>query len=412
MSPGETLMSAGPSTSDRIRLFLSDHGLAVLAAFVLLAGAGGWLVYTAQPGTETETVVTDRWNEQGEFTHGAEITEPNPVFETGTVVERDVYFTRLSPVLEGSYRYQHNDDASRAVAMDLRLVLQSTQDETVIWQRTEPLNAADRTVDGGETVTAAWSVNISATEAQIERIEEQLGASIGTPEMSVVAEVVTTAEDGRATRHTQRFEIDPSGESFSVSPPEAYRESYETTAERTVETGLSLPRALAGALLVVTGVSGVVGLGIARRRDGIGVSPAEQRRLAHARERTEFDDWITTARVPVTSSDRPVVNVETLEGLVDTAIDTNRRVIEDAATGTLWVWTETTTYRHDPEEAGRAEDTQRDGADGAISLDAVVPGRAETPSSNDGEATDRSESGEAGGSEQTNGTETREWFPD
>jgi len=142
------------------------------------------------------------------------------------------------------------------------------------------------------------------------------------------------------------------------------------------------------------------------------VSAAERRRLAHARERAELDDWITTARVPPESSDRPVVDVETLDGLVDTAIDTDQRVIEDAATGTLWVWTGTAAYRHDPGATGRTEDTQRDGADGAISLDAIVPGRAGTPGSNDGESADRSDSGEAGGSGQANGTDPRERFPD
>lgn len=405
-------MSADAPKTDRARLFLADHGVAILAAFVLIAGVGGWLVYTAQPGTETETFVTDEWNEQGEFTHSAEITEPNPIFETGSVLERGVYFTRLSPVLDGTYTYQHTDNAQRAVTMDLQLVLQSVQDETVIWQRTEPLNATNRTVDGDERVTRAWSLNVSAAEAQIEQIEEQLGASIGTPEMSIRAEVVTTAEDGRATRHTRRFEIDPNGESFSVTPPETYGQSYETTAERTVETDWTLSRALGGALLVGAGLSGAVALGVARTRGTLAVPTAKRRRIDAAQTRAEFDEWITTANVPSDLGDRPIVDVETLEGLVDIAIDTNQRVIEDTATDTLWVQTPTTAYRHEPgHAAGAVEGDRTDGTDEALSLGAIIPTTDASNATGD-DSEDRTERDGTGEAEQTNGSEERERFPE
>lgn len=405
-------MSASPSTIDRLRLVLADYGLVVLVACLLLAGAGGWLVATAQPGTETETVVTDRWSEQGEFTHGAEITEPNPVFETGTVVQRGVYFTRLSPVLEGTYAYQHDDDTPRTVAMDLQLVLQSVRDESVVWRRTEPLNTTERTVESDGQAVSSWRLNVSAAETQIEQIEEQLGASLGTAEVSVIAEVVTTAEDGRTTRHTRRFEVDPSGESFSVSPSEAYGQEYETTTDRTVETDWTLSRALGGVVLVGAGLSGAVALGVGRMRGTLAVPPAKRRRIDAAQTRAEFDEWITTATLPPDLGDQPVVDVETLEGLVDVAIDTNQRVIEDTATSTLWVQTPTTAYRHEPGHAtGDAEGDRTDGADETLSLGAIIP-TTETPEAADDGSEDRTDGDATGDGQQTNGSEGRERFPE
>ena len=401
-------MTAGASLLDRGRLLLADYGIVVLVGLVLAVGAGGWLVLTAQSETDTETVVTDRWSEQAEFSHAAEIVEPNPVFETGTVLERQAYFTRLSPVLEGTYSYSHGDDTLRTVTTDLQLVMQSTRDGAVIWQRTEPLNTTDQTVEGDESATSSWRFNISAAETQLAQIEQQLGASIGTTELVVVADVVTTAEDGRTTRHTERFEVDPDGASFSVSPPETYRQEYETTAERTVETGVSVSRAVAGILFVLTGLSGLVILGTAVHRGTLSVPPADRRRIAYERERAEFDDWITTASLSSEFDDRTVVEVDSLEGLVDVAIDTNHRVIEDRTSKTLWVQTPTTAYRHDPRGGAGRDPGWEDGTAQAVSLGAVTSDGAGTSSATDAEA----ETSGSGGSEQTNGSDGRERFPD
>lgn len=342
---------------DRLRLLRADYGIVILVACLLAVGAGGWLLYAAQPGTETETVVTDRWNEQGRFTHAAEVTQPNPVFETGTTLERTVYYSSVSPELEGTYVYEHGDEIDRQVTMDLRLVIQSAREDSVLWRRVDPLNTTERTVAAGETIAGEWAVNVSAAAARVERIREQLGASVGTVEIRVVAEVTTNAEDGQPTRHTRSFGIDPNGETFSVTPPEAYGETYETTAERTVETGVTLSLAGAGTGLLIAGLAGTVVLGTTRARDGFELSAPERERIAYERERVAFDEWITVGEVPERLADRPSVEVERLEGLVDVAIDTDERVVEDPERNTLWVQTPTVTYRYEPPVSTTAEST-------------------------------------------------------
>jgi len=42
-----------------------------------------------------------------------------------------------------------------------------------------------------------------------------------------------------------------------------------------------------------------------------------------------LDDWITVARIPEEGRDAAAIEVGTLEGLADIAIDTDRRVLED-----------------------------------------------------------------------------------
>jgi len=59
------------------------------------------------------------------------------------------------------------------------------------------------------------------------------------------------------------------------------------------------------------------------------LSEAERERCTLHDERTQFDEWISHGDVPSIDQFRVIVKMESLSGLVDLAIDTNNRVIED-----------------------------------------------------------------------------------
>lgn len=397
----------GPSLRDRVRVFVADYA-AVLAVFLVLCiVAGGWGVYAAQPETETESVVTDQWGEQAEFNHTAEVTEETPVFERGQRLERQLYYDSVSPVLEGAYSYQHSDDSPRTVTMTVQVVIQSTREEGRLWRRTESVRTVEETVGPDEALTASWQTNVSADEARIEDIQEQLGATLGTPEILVVAEVATRAEDSQPTRHTRNLRIDPNGETFTVESPESYSEEMEATERRTTETSVALPLALGGGAAIVVGIAGLGLLGAMRVWDSASISEEERRRLQYASRRDEFDEWITTGKTP-TAADIPEVEVDDIEGLVDVAIDTNQRVIEDSRTGTLSVRTPTTIYRFVPPTAAvsggkSGHEPLQEANNGHTPTEELVTtattdGDAETISMTDGQSVDQSaEEGEEDG---------------
>jgi hypothetical protein len=85
---------------------------------------------------------------------------------------------------------------------------------------------------------------------------------------------------------------------------------------------------LGGPLAIIGGLGGAAALVLADRRGELEVDEATRDRLATRQARQEYDDWITTAWVPESAIDGPVVEVESLEGLVDVAIDTDERVLE------------------------------------------------------------------------------------
>jgi len=89
------------------------------------------------------------------------------------------------------------------------------------------------------------------------------------------------------------------------------------------------------------------GLVYARRKGRLVVTDRERQWLTYRSTREEFDDWITTGRVPDAAVDQSVVEVDTLSGLVDLAIDTDNRVIEDRARGACLVLAEDCWYRYE-----------------------------------------------------------------
>ncbi len=70
----------------------------------------------------------------------------------------------------------------------------------------------------------------------------------------------------------------------------------------------------------------------------------EQELIAIEQARERFSEWITTGEFPSEREYEQTVLVDSLEGLVDVAIDTNKRVIEDEQLGVSTVLDDTYIY--------------------------------------------------------------------
>jgi len=70
-------------------------------------------------------------------------------------------------------------------------------------------------------------------------------------------------------------------------------------------------------------------MALARRKRVFELSDEESAALEHALAREEFDEWITTGTLPTSLSNSEPVEVASFEGVVNVAIDSGRRVIED-----------------------------------------------------------------------------------
>lgn len=331
----------------RIRKHLDDWFLGIVVVFVLVGAVGAVFAYQTHTATavETEEERVGTWNEQPRLSHHAEVVQPNPLYQQGQILSNQpLYFTRISPELRGTYAYSYGATGSGEVDVQLetRLQIQSVDSGgDPYWQLTEQLNQTyHEGLSPEENAVLSFEINVSDAVREIERVESGLGASVGTTEVTVLvtAHVTGMVNDERvATTHQGSLDVEPDGETYGVDTAGVEQESHDTV--RTVETPVSHgPVESYGPFgLLLGSFVGIVGLGALRRWGRLPPSKRELALLAHTEQRAEFDDWISPGTIPEEIQSGQYIELDSLEALVDVAIDTNSRVIEDSTTGTFIV---------------------------------------------------------------------------
>jgi hypothetical protein len=351
----------GPSAVEvdfglRLRRAAEDWFAVLVAVLVLTALVGGWLTYTTHvdPGTHVETRTNVVFERTVGFDHGATVSRQNSVFPMGArLSDREVYFTAIAPVLDGSvastYDSPHGDPVELTTRLTLvtRSVARRGDAETVYWSVSEPLASPSTvTVTPGETVRTRFSVNVSEVTERADTVRDELGNSPGRTEALVVADLQFAGRVGGQRVDTPVdyvLRIEPGGGTYEVTEPGGGTEAVRVTEREVVENDYGPVRSAGGPALFVVPLV-VVGLLLYGRSVGrLSVSEAEREALEFASTRSEFDEWITAGRVPG-ALEEPVVRTDSLEGLVDVAIDTNERVIHDTRTDRYVVFDDPVTY--------------------------------------------------------------------
>ncbi|TKX53887.1 hypothetical protein EXE42_10265 [Halorubrum sp. SP3] len=400
-------MASDPNeTRLRLRAVLNAQSTAILVVCLLLVAVGAGLAYTTHvdPGTETQTRTVSSLTVESEYRHSATVTEPNAVFETGAVLdERSTYFTRIAPELDVSVATSYAASTAENVTVELAsaLVIRNVGEQgTVYWRETEPL--ASETVSNvapGEPVNASFTLNSTAIDGRVAAIEEGLGASPGQTETFVRTEVAVDGSIGGVpTTSTQTLDmtISHDGATYSVSDPGVQSATTERTVSETVEREYGVLRSFGGPLLLFVGLVGAGGIGYATREYDLALTPAEREYLSYRDDRSEFDEWITTFRLPGSVHERPTAEAGSLRDLVDFAIDNDTGVVKDPETGAFHAVFGEFIYTYRPPAPGSAADEETaDGAEvgGGADSGATAPegtGSAATasPPSEDGDSPD------------------------
>lgn len=352
----------------RARGILSEYFVVAVAAAVIVACLGGWLVYTThiEPGTETQQEVQSSWESSAGYAHSATVTEPNRVFPIGdTLEDRSLYYAGITPELDGAFEYHFAATGGQLeVDADHELVIQSiNEEEDPFWRVTEPLDSQSTTLQPGDSLTTEFTLNATEIALEIEDIEEELGASPGETQAFVRTDIdAEGTAAGNPAEHTESYRLTllPGTATYEVEADEA-TEQHEHVEPVTSEIEHGIVRMAAGPALVLVGLLGLFGLGVGRHREAFELSAAERAAMELASEREEFNDWISTGRVPEAARGREAVEISSLEDLVDTAIDSDRRVIYDSNDGVYHVIDETQRYEYRPEIPPSAVAEELDG---------------------------------------------------
>ena len=373
----------------RVRAILDDWFWAVALVAVVVAGAGGYVTYTAyaDPGTTVEERQVSSWEGNGSYATTATVTEPNPLYPVGTTLEdRPAYFLAVSPRFDGTFAFEYR--ATRGGAVDVtveqRLVLHSvTEDEGAAieyWRIEEPLGTETASgVAPGEPVRSTFSRNVSRLANRATNVSERLGGTPGETEVLVVTAVGIDGEvNGQSVERTATYRLPIASDGPTYAPGEMGGQAVTgSTTERIARERTYGPVwRVGGPAALLLGVGGLVGLAYGRYDGRLIVSAAERNRLDVAATREEFDDWITTATLPPAVLGRPRVEVDSLAGLVDTAIDVDARVFERPDGGEFYVPHEELLYAYTPPRGesvaadGQNEASTEHPADGESDADA------------------------------------------
>ncbi|MDY7082681.1 MAG: DUF5305 domain-containing protein [Halobacteria archaeon] len=327
----------------RSRYLLNKYFKFVVGSLVVVVLVSGWLTYAAygQSNTvvERQTLTSAEWT--ADFNHYAMVKKTNPIFSRGErLSNRNVYFTSISPILRGKFVYNYTSglDGSVTAEATLNLVTHSVDNNgRELWQTTEQISHKTRILSPGESFQIKFSQNMSRIQKRIKSIRKSLNSSAG--EIGVVfvtdVDVNVDSNGGNAStkEYTYRMPVTLEDSVYRVSNSSPVTNT--TTVTRNVKTNLQpgILQTVISPIILLASLSLIIGL-VARRRQGYPeLSDAELERMEFEDERDEFDDWITKAEIDAdelsNDGSKDKIEVDSLEGLVDLAIDTDNRVIED-----------------------------------------------------------------------------------
>jgi hypothetical protein len=379
--------------------------LIIVLALVFLVGAVATVDAYQRDQTTSEVRTVASWESAGTFTHHATVRNETQAFREGTVLRnRAAYFTRVSPVLNGSFQYSYtaSETGNVSVDADLALVTRSTAETETgerreYWRVERPLG--DRRVESlapGQQVSIPFSTNVTDVSQRAAAIDSELGGSPGTTQVLLVARIaVNGTRNGEPVALTREYTLELVVEEsvFRVREPTNGTHSGAQRERVTVPVEPNPIQSIGGPILAVVGLLASSVLFVAHRRGELGLTDAEREWLAYRTARDEFDEWITAGHPKSELDENTRIEVATLEGLVDVAIDSDRRIIEDTEREHFVVRDDTAVYEYVPPADPRPNDGHDTGILAPLSPGTAVSVETDESSAGGGHSDDDDQSG-------------------
>lgn len=324
----------------RLEYLVARRGPAVALALVvvgtLAVGAAGWAY--ANPQT---TEVTDRTHTQtvdAELHSSARVTNDTELYESGTRLrDPPIYLYSAAPKATLNLTTKVPPDQPVRVTQEIAVVYTATRDGETFWNRSERLTRTETTTRSG-SVTTDTRIDPRAIQRRVDRLQSEVGTA-GSVDVRLRVAVSYETDRYRGEIATTA-PIELSDDGYAIETASAER-THGTPVTRTVTVprrngDLYLGVGALGAVAILLG-AGVAGAYFTRLRD-VSEEPLEYR--VH---RNRYSDWISRGAIPEPMAE-PSIRTESLEGLVDVAIDTDTRVVYDPDRELYAVFTEAATY--------------------------------------------------------------------
>ncbi|QLC33514.1 hypothetical protein EFA46_004625 [Halarchaeum sp. CBA1220] len=314
-----------------------------MVALCLLVGvlgiaAGGW-VYT-HPGSTQVSERTTTLDVEVTTHTSATIEGEDAVYPGGTRVrDRPVYFRSSTSDFAFS-AVATPQTSGDALSLTQRIVVVRTASRNgAVFYRNESVLATASSANG--TLRTSTALDVGALAERTDALKERVGDAGSVNERVVVSLTYRTPET-EGTRN-ETVGIERGGAWFDVATP-SFAVTEGETSTRTVanDPDALVAGSLAGGGSVVLLVGVALGALYCRRYRDADPEPYRLALVAYA-----YREWISEGTAPDDVGERRV-RMDSLVDLVDVAIDTDRRVVHDAATGTYYVIDDVATYTYTP----------------------------------------------------------------
>ncbi|WP_436346023.1 DUF5305 domain-containing protein [Natronorubrum sp. FCH18a] len=299
-------------------------GLVVIGALALVAT--GWAV--ANPSTATETQYADE-RVSSDLQTSAVVVQDGPLWNEGDRLENsEVYMLNASPVLtleaETDLRNESDgtpiDDA--AVSHELEVRYEASRNDQSFWNESHTVIDASPTIEDG-VATSETTIDVESYRDRQQELESEL-TGVGDVDMAFVLRVEYDTGAARGTQQ-ESTTVRVTDTAYWLEEPVSASETHthQTGTRETTES--RNPAMIAG--LSLLGTLSLAGAAFVARRSP--VDEAAARRAVHERR---YAEWISRGSIPMWIGDYHV-SLDTLEDVVDVAIDTNERVVHDTQRG-------------------------------------------------------------------------------
>ncbi|RRJ31541.1 DUF5305 family protein [Halocatena pleomorpha] len=349
----------------RLKVLLDDYFLVIAVALIIIAAGGAWATYSTvlSPGSHIEQRSVASWNVSGGFSHSGTVVNDSLVFDEGDVRnDRMFYITNSTPTLNGTFWFQLGGSSGNATVSTEAYIVdfayyekeneESRNIQRRIWQDRRPISVDVAELRSGETKNMSFSVDADRLRDRKRTLHQKHKSLYQVADIRTqvfVMTEVTGRVDGYPVNRTFNYTlpINSTMDYFVVSPTQTPDEQIMIAPPTEVPNQPGTLIQAGSIAVLLASLLALFGLIYGRDDDWFDVSETKRTDIQHEKLKSEFEDWVSTGTIPET--DRSTIEVESLEGLVDIAFDSNRRVVEDAATGVYVVRDDGVWYQYTPE---------------------------------------------------------------
>jgi hypothetical protein len=344
-------MQTGSRPLLRVKYLLTQYGKLFTVILIILstvAFASVAPAFFSSPETEQVTEQTDVQMFKTTVNTSATVTQNTSLYESNrTLSNMPIYLLDVSPNLTVIAHSEVPADRPVELTQQITIELYATQNEEIFWSETRTIATdSERVTDG--TLTTETTIDINETlQGKLSNIRSEIEtAGVVQAELHVDAVYESEKYQGRLNVTTPMEITDTS---YIINTPQSDERSHSTPVTRTVsapdeangiETSVPANEAASGGILSGIGSNGIPIDGVIR--GGIGMlmllaalvlwrlygQLPDQAELKQEYDKVRYSDWISAGQVP-TLEDYEQIHIEEFVDLIDTAIDSNKRVIYD-----------------------------------------------------------------------------------